>query len=330
VVPSSGVSNNLSGRSEEDRGEVAPWSLLCWGLWRESVSYGSTTRLIKEILFDQTKLSGEWFAEPMVRAEVWCLHSQENCVIEGLFRHSKCSRVSIEGGGFRDLTCEACHGIKFMEDFRGRVGRESNAQEKRGTRGTGKGRCIDYLTIPEVSNVAKTYRRNILRERRRVRALQHRCLMLQSRVPKLRDICNEAGNRKDIFKFCNSIVLAHRSGAFGGRDALWDLLRDVAANLNRKKQGHTFRKGTKLLSQVLFQHGGRRVVDCLQTNGLGPSLNTLQRDRRGMAVFRPGLQEDQFKFVAEVYSRLKLRMGISGPVPCYLAEDETCVKRTVR
>jgi hypothetical protein len=154
--------------------------------------------------------------------------------------------------------------------------------------------------------------------------------MLQTRVPKIGDMCADSANRKDIMKFCNSIVLAHKRGAFGGRSALWDMMRDVAFNINKKKEGHRFSKGTKLLCEILFQHGGRRVVDCLETNGIGPSLNTLQRDRRGMAVFRVGIHDEQFEFIAKVYSQLKERLQIEGPVPCYLAEDETCVKRLVR
>lgn len=51
------------------------------------------------------------------------------------------------------------------------------------------------------------------------------------------------------------------------RQVLWDMLRDVASNLNRKEEGHRYRKGTKLLCQTLYITGGRRVVDCLQTNG---------------------------------------------------------------
>lgn len=99
--------------------------------------------------------------------------------------------------------------------------------------------------------------------------------------------------------------MAHRNGAFGGREALWDLMKDCAFNLNRSPKGHQFSKGTKLISQVLFQHGGKRVVDCLSTNLIGPTLTTLQKDRRGLIVFRPGFNPDQFKFIGEVYKKIK-------------------------
>lgn len=131
-------------------------------------------------------------------------------------------------------------------------------------------------------------------------------------------------------KFCNSLSLAHRRGAFGGKLAVWDLLQDIVANISRPKKGQRWRPGTKVLMQTLFQLGGRRVINCVSLNALGPSLNTLQRDRRGMIVFQAGVHAEQFKFIAQVYSTVKARLGISGPVPCYFAEDETCIKRTVR
>jgi len=109
--------------------------------------------------------------------------------------------------------------------------------------------------------------------------------MLQRKSPKLRDVCVDAANKADMLKFCNSMALAHKRGAFGGKGALWDLLRDIMANISRPKKGQRWRAGTKVLMQTLFQLGGRRVVNCLALNSMGPSLNTLQRDRRGMVVF---------------------------------------------
>ncbi|CAM6093847.1 unnamed protein product [Calypogeia fissa] len=49
-----------------------------------------------------------------------------------------------------------------------------------------------------------------------------------------------------------------------------------------------------------------------------------------MVVFRAGIHAEQFQFIAEVYSVVKTRLGITGPVPCYLAKDETCVKKAVK
>ncbi|KAL3693747.1 hypothetical protein R1sor_007398 [Riccia sorocarpa] len=45
---------------------------------------------------------------------------------------------------------------------------------------------------------------------------------------------HEAVNCKDVLTFLRNICRAHRSGAFGGKEALWDFLKDVGQNLNMK------------------------------------------------------------------------------------------------
>ncbi|CAM6127583.1 unnamed protein product [Calypogeia fissa] len=326
-----GSSSRASTLMKRQGGEDPhPHPLLCWGLWRESYSYGSEKRLVKDILYDQFKIDGVWYAEPLVEAEVWSVQDQKTCVISGLFRHKNCSRVSVLGGGFTDLTCEHCYNIRKEADFRLKVFREVQAIEKRGNRGTGNGRRLTHLTIPEVQVQASAYRIAQSKAKRKERQLRHRILMLQKRDPKLRDMCVDSANKADQLRFCQNVLLCHKGGAFGGRETLWDLLRDIVANLTRSGKGCRWRPGTKVLMQTLYQFGGRRVINCLSLNAIGPSLNTLQKDRRSMIVFRAGIHVDQFKFIAEVYSTVKARLGISGPVPCYLAEDETCVKKTIK
>lgn len=155
------------------------FSLLCWGLWRDVVMYNGESRHVKDLLEDQVKVNGNWYPEPMVEADVLCESSGESCRIDGLFRHRNCSRVSELGGGFQDLTCSHCFTIKHEPDFRLRVLRESTAIEKRGSRGTGRGRNIRYLTIPEVQRQSQKFRLGIRREQGISRRLAHRVCMLQ-------------------------------------------------------------------------------------------------------------------------------------------------------
>jgi hypothetical protein len=51
---------------------------------------------------------------------------------------------------------------------------------------------------------------------------------LQMTRPNLKDISHECLNRKDVMLFCQNIVAAHQTSAFGGKPALWDFFRDVA------------------------------------------------------------------------------------------------------
>lgn len=50
----------------------------------------------------------------------------------------------------------------------------------------------------------------------------------------MHEMAKNASSDNNIIKFCTNIISAHRTGAFGGKDALWDFVKDVAANLNRK------------------------------------------------------------------------------------------------
>lgn len=271
-----------------------------------------------------------WYLEPYLSVNFVNLTAKSLCEVNGTFRHMECSRVSILGGGFQDMICEYCWSIQQCTDFRLQVFRESISEVKRGERETRSGLRLSYMIVSEILRQGRLHSGTIRQQKKMLRKLQHRLVMLQARIPKLREMCLESVNQGDLLKFCQAITLAHRRGTFGGIEALWDLLRDIAFNLNRSAQGHRYRKGTKLISQALFQHGARRVVDCLSNNMIGPSLNTLQRDKRGMIVFRVGIHVEQFRFIVEVYTKIKMRNGMEAPLPCFLAEDETYVKRTVR
>jgi hypothetical protein len=74
--------------------------------------------------------------------------------------------------------------------------------------------------------------------------------------PNLKDNTLECMKRKDVLLFCQNIVSAHRTGAFGGKPALWDFLSNVAQNLNRKKAGQRFSNNSKSFAQAMKVFGG--------------------------------------------------------------------------
>jgi hypothetical protein len=69
-----------------------------------------------------------------------------------------------------------------------------------------------------------------------------RVVQLKMSTYGLRLSAEENFNRKDELSFCNNIFAAHRTNAFGGKPKLWDFLRNVTNNLNRKKKGIVFLK----------------------------------------------------------------------------------------
>ncbi|KAL3680514.1 hypothetical protein R1sor_023470 [Riccia sorocarpa] len=119
-----------------------------------------------------------------------------------------------------------------------------------------------------------------------------------TRKCKLDEMIGEAVNRKDILLFLRNICQAHRSGAFGGKDALWSFLCDVGRNTNRTRQGHRYSKTTQAITQALFQFGGR--------------------------------QDQNFLEIAKILEAAKREYGIEQDVPVILAEDETRVKPRIR
>jgi hypothetical protein len=135
--------------------------------------------------------------------------------------------------------------------------------------------------------------------------------------------------RGDVLTFCTNILNAHRTKAFGGKPALWDFLKDVVANLNRKAQGIRWSENTKAFSQTMKIYGGRQMCDFFQLNFAGPSYKTTKRANMKGVMFIPGEHASIFNCVAEIYEQAKVLYGIEGPVPIILEEDKTKVKLRV-
>ena len=76
------------------------------------------------------------------------------------------------------------------------------------------------------------------RERSLHWAAKARIVQLKVKRPTLKESAKLASDEHDLMKFCNNILAAHRSGVFGGKPALWDFMKDSAANLNRKDPAH--------------------------------------------------------------------------------------------
>jgi hypothetical protein len=107
---------------------------------------------------------------------------------------------------------------------------------------------------------------------------------------------------------------------------LWDFLRDVANNLNRKKQGHRFSKNTKSFCQAMKVYGGRCMCDLFSLNFGAPSFSSVKRDNKRGVRFIAREHAAIFLYVADIYVEAKAIHGINGSIPVILAEDETKVK----
>ena len=154
-------------------------------------------------------------------------------------------------------------------------------------------------------------------------------MQLKVKGPTLEEMAKESSSEHNLLKFCNNILNAHRTGAFGGRGALWDFLKDVAQNLNRDSRGNRFSENTKSYAQVMKVYGGKRMCDVFSVNYLGPNYSTIKWDHKKGVHFIPGEHSEIFATVAEIYRMAKQAHGITEPVPVILAEDETKVRGRV-
>ena len=299
---------------------------LCWGFRGLNWIYGGVSYSVTP-LFNDPHVGAVWYAEPHLT--VTFMRNGKFVKVNGTFRHTSCSKVDRSGRGFVNLSCELCSSIPKENDFYKRVVREHFSVEKRGGRSTGAGRRLAYLSIPEIADHARLMRRKLRSQKLQHRSAQARIVQLKLKRPSLRELARDAACDHNVLKFCYSIVNAHRSGALGGKPALWDFLRDVAENLNHDRRGQRYRDNMKCLGEVMKVHGGRRMVDIFALNFAGPSYRQVKREVRKGVQFLPGEHAQIFAVVAQIYREAKLAHNIVGPVPVILPEDETKVKGRV-
>jgi hypothetical protein len=162
-----------------------------------------------------------------------------------------------------------------------RVMREESVVEKRGSCNTSKSRQLGYLSIFELA----THSRIISKKHRLEKAFH---VHSKRKLPQLRIYKPlfsklgelEDGDSTDVMKFCINVVLVHRTNALGGKPALWDFMKDVATNLNRKKGGCRYSENTKAFAQTMKIYGGRRMYDLFTLNSVGPSWSTMKRENQ--------------------------------------------------
>ena len=301
-------------------------SILCWGFWKKTTQYGGKVYKVDGLLNDP-KPGGVWVTEPITSADF--IFNNKKMVVSGCFRHISCKRLSLTGEPFPNLMCANCEGIVHATDFRLRVYREGRALVKRGARNTYIGRRVDYLSSQELATHSDALAKKYREEKSLHWLMKSRVPQLKMRQRGLKLSAVESFNRKDVLSFCNNILAAHRTNAFGGKPALWDFLRDVATNLNRVRQGHRFSKNSKYFAQAMKIYGGRRMCDLFALNFGGPSYDSIKRTNKMGVQFIAGEHASLFAAVANIYREAKSAHGVQGQVPIILAEDETKVKTRI-
>ena len=178
--------------------------------------------------------------------------------------------------------------------------REERALEKRGSRGTATGRRVGYLSALELSAHSRLLAKKHRKERFRHWGAKARIAQLKVSRPTLKESAKQSSDQHNVHKFSADIIVAHRTGAMGGKPALWDFLKDVATNLNRKKQGIRWSTNFVAFSQAMKIYGGRRMCELFSLNFAGPTYSTTKRVNQKGVHFVAGEHVDIFQSVAHL------------------------------
>lgn len=259
--------------------------------------------------------------EPCTTIEFRC--SRDLVIVQGCFRHTRCSKMSSSDFPLTNFMCFECSRIPQKDDFRKRVIRESASVEKRGTRYAIRGRRIDYLGHHELALHGRVVARKLKFERALLWQTKTQVVQLKRAHRSLKLNATENFICEEVFAFYNNILSTHRTNAFGGKPALWDFLRDVAANLNWSKQGYRFSTNTKSFAQAMKIYRDRRMCDLFSLNYAAPSYNTIKCENKKVTRFVAGEHAILFRNVAKIYKDALEAHGILGPIPIIVAEDET-------
>jgi hypothetical protein len=192
------------------------YSSLCWGLWDKTWKYGNRIINIK-ILLDDIKPGKVWWMEPMTSGVIE--FSGQSFVIEGTFRHKDCKRVSSNGFPFENFRCISCSSIPLEGDFRMRLVRMRNLPNERGSRTTGNGRRLEYLTNSELMNVSRSSRQLVRETKLDLWYTKSKLAVLMVRVRSLRECCTESLERGDLKNFCRNIIETYNNENFEGKEA---------------------------------------------------------------------------------------------------------------
>ena len=178
----------------------------------------------RNVVYDVTHLrldiipGGIWVPEPHTNAEFWCkgqFHS-----IHGVFRHSKCQRLSLFDEPYTNLMCGSCFLILLEHNFRMRVRREEFTLKKRGTRSTDFDKHLGYLQASKLAKFSLDVRKTLRDVISTHMVQKSKVVMLKMSRPSLKAISMEILQHKDVFAFCSNILHAHQTNASKGMPAL--------------------------------------------------------------------------------------------------------------
>lgn len=139
-------------------------------------------------------------------------------------------------------------------------------------------------------------------------------MQLKVKRPTLAEMAKNSMADHNVHKFCHNILNAHRTGAFGGKSALWNFIQDVARNLNRSDKGNRHSENMKYFTQAMKVYGGRRMCNLFALNFARPHYSTIKRDLKKGVQFLLSEHSNIFKAIARIYIDAMAAHNIASPV----------------
>lgn len=240
-------------------------------------------------------------------------------------------------GHFDAGTCSECRNLLRLKSFQMRVKRSTSKTSTYGTSAdrtekvrTGKTNNR-YLSSAAKKDKLDRLRKNLRRQRLVIVRLSSRLARTRCAREKIRDKLRQNLDRGDISAICKQLQRCYDSGKITGTENIIKFIRNICDNLSRTSQGRRYTEYTKNLFEAIGIIGGMRTARFLSQNLLGPSRNTVKRNKQQYAYrctpsafSGPGL-DNTFQHLARLYTKLKSTKGITGNVLVQTAEDETVI-----
>jgi len=207
-----------------------------------------------------------------------------------------------------------------------RVRREDQAFVKRRYHSSTTSIRLGYLSALEVSKYTRALSTKFRLEKLYYWHARTRIVQLKAKRPTIRESAMNAFTNYNLIKFCNNIISAHRIGAFGGKEALWDFFKDVGANPNRKDSRNCYSENSKYFAQAMRIYEGSRLCDLFSFNFVGSNYDSIRREGRKEVAFISSEHADIFKSIVAIHVNAKAALVICTPIPIILVEDETKVR----
>jgi hypothetical protein len=276
--------------------------------------------MLKDHKVGQDEKEDTWFAEPNYAFKMYI--GDELAKMTGTFRHVKCTRAAPEGTFVANM-CYNCRTVPNLKSFRKRALKRNNKMDHNAR---GPTTNFQNMNHDEMLSKLREMREEIKSRDSQLFFLTSEIARLKIRVRTTKEKLKEFARRGDMKGIAHKLQMAAEQGLFKDQGTLFDLLDTVSRNLHVKKQGRRYKASVEQFMEVILIWGGPRLADFVSQNLLGPHLHTIYKWRQQKQPHvKPGLYEQNFVELSEIYKKAKQRLELNQDVPVLICEDETAI-----